>query len=304
MRKILLTTLSLLAPAMLAVSCGKLDEGINVADLHGTVLVPKAVVGTSQLGMVYVGIYSGIDTRLGYPAPKAAPQSSSAGADSFPYGGTSIGTFQTQDYRYVCARVSGRDVVDAGANWELSFSVLQFPFYEGATVWAFLDQNNSTCNNQDGYSFYQQILVGLTDRNPGANPGEFVLGLDPQTVTASDLAAYEAGVSTDRTELLDEAGIFWDVIDVDTNALSVTVVAPLGGGGTPNVNGDEIARLYLGDDGDPDSRDTVDYGSQFNDVLNFPYKYIEPGDIVSGASGVAILNDLSDVTVTVDTVVQ
>src|SRR5687768_2757603 len=136
MRKILYL-LPLVITAAAYSACGKLDEGVNAHDLTGTVVVPKSVVGTNELGMIVVGIYSGLDTRVGYPSPIAAPAQSAAGADTFPYGGTSIGTFANRDYRYICQRVSAREVRDAGANYELDFQILQFPFYEGAVVWAF-----------------------------------------------------------------------------------------------------------------------------------------------------------------------
>ena len=132
---------SLVALSALA-SCGEFNEGINAKDIRGTVVIPKALAG-SNVGMVYVGVWAGIDTRLGYPSPEAAPQSSSAGADTFPYGGSSVGTFSTRDARFICEVISAREAPrDMGANWEVDFEVLQFPFYEGASVWAFVDQGD------------------------------------------------------------------------------------------------------------------------------------------------------------------
>ena len=313
-----LLKITALASFLVALSaCSDFNEGINSKNLNGTVVIPKALAGTN-VGMVYVGVWAGLDSRLGYPSPEAAPQSSSAGADTFPYGGTSVGAFYTRDQRYVCEVVAAREAPRSeGANWVVDFEILQFPFYEGATVWAFVDQPNAgnrynSCNAGGGYYDYYQILVDMLDVTADPNGTDFQVVINPTNLTSeSKNWVSEANSPTNfkSVELLDEAGIYWEVIDVDDATDTLTLQAPVGGGGTPFANGSQPARLYLRDDVDTDGdgiaddRNGVDYGTQFNDILNIPSKYIEPGDLVASESGAAILNDLSSVTITIDTVV-
>lgn len=340
------------AIAALAYSaCGKLDEGVNAHNLTGTVVVPKSVVGTNELGMIVVGVYSGLDLRVGYPSPVAAPAGSAAGADTFPYGGTSIGTFANRDYRYVCQNVSARDVRDAGTNYELDFEILQFPFYEGAVVWAFLDQfPYGSCNPARGYSDYKQILIDLLTVTEGS-AGQFVVTVDQSTLvpdetgpaggpliftrftdsynlTRPNAEPWDEGIHDGdndhtgpcaenepidpedpiyckSTELIDEGGQYWEVEAIDDPARTIILTPPIGGGGTPIVEGGSgQARLYLRWD-DPLAGDLglafVDYGSQYNDLLNFPSLSLGAEDFVSNQSNSPVLTDLSPVTVTIDT---
>lgn len=286
-------------------ACGEFNEGINAKDLRGNVLVPVALAGTN-VGMVYVGVWAGLDMRLGYPSPQAAPQSSSAGADTFPYGGSSVGSFFTRDARYICEVVANRpDIEVVDGNYVVPFEVLQFPFYEGATAWAFVDQADGggkfgTCNAGGGYSDYYQILVDLLEVTPDPNGTDFEVVINPTVLNGADGSKnFVSNANQDKVELIDEAGRFWEVISVDDATDTLTLQAPIGGGGTPHVNGAQQARLYIRDDEAP----IVDYGTQFNDILNFPSKYIGPGDLVASENGAAVLSDLSPATITIDTVV-
>lgn len=106
-------TLRTLVPLVLLVS-GCYDEGLNIRDLTGRVVIPReAVVRTidgqevadvRNIGPVYVGVYSGIDAEGGsYPQPEAPL------GIAFPYGGTSVGDFRNpciQDL--ACKVVTGR----------------------------------------------------------------------------------------------------------------------------------------------------------------------------------------------------
>lgn len=296
---------TVVALTALVSSCGDFNEGINAKDIRGTVVIPKALASTN-VGMVYVGVWAGLDTRLGYPSPEAAPQSSSAGADTFPYGGSSVGTFFTRDARFICEVIGAREAPrDAGANWEVDFEILQFPFYEGATVWAFVDQVDGggkygTCNAGGGYSDYYQILVDLLEVTPDANGTDFEVVINSTVLNGGDGSKnFVAEANQDKVELIDEAGRFWEVIDVDDATDTLTLQAPVGGGGTPFANGDQMARLYIRDDEAP----ITDYGTQFNDILNFPSKYIAAGDLVASESGAVVLNSLSPVRITIDTTV-
>ncbi len=310
--------LSSLLLAIVALSaCGKLDEGVNAHNLSGTLVIPDAILGTNdEIGMIYVGVFSGVDTRLGYPSPVTAPAQSSAGANAFPYGGTSVGTFANRDIRYVCQRVVRTEAAQqVGANWELDFEILQFPFYEGATVWAFIDQRSTltspaftTCNQNSGYNDYPQALVDLLSVTPTANAGEFDLTLDQALnyapfgdflSEANNSPCEPGGEYCTRTLLLDEGGRYWEVEAIDDVTKILTVSTPVGGSGEPNLDQGVQSRVFIYSN-DPDFS-YPDYGTQYQDILNFPSTYVTPGDIVSDGS--AVLNDLSHVTVTVDTVI-
>ncbi|HVO31028.1 MAG TPA: hypothetical protein VMV18_09840, partial [bacterium] len=182
------TLLSLGLVAVLgAASCdeylGNVNEGLNIHDLGGKVLIPKTLVGTSsKIGVVYVGIYSAVDTQYGFLGPVTAPDPSGGVGDAFPYGGTSVGDFYTRDAREVCQVVSDRNVKDAGANWELDFAVLQFPFYKGSIVWAFADQDNSTCNANGGFYDPIAIYIDPISVTAGTN-GHYTINIQPTDLT-------------------------------------------------------------------------------------------------------------------------
>ncbi len=273
----------------LLAGCSEFDEGVNAENVHGTVRIPKAVVSSSEgIGMIYVGVYAGVDSHLGYPSPEAAPSSSSAGADTFPYGGTSVGTFTTRDAREVCEVVSDRTVVETDDAWEIEFDILQFPFYEGAAVWAFADQDFTSCNSEDGFYDFYSVNVDLADVTDDG-PDQYVV-----TLAETDLSDFPSETAGEKWELIDEAERVYSVDELDDET-DTLVVLDLGGyGRAPEVDGSRPARI---------TRDTeIYYGTQFNDVLNFPGTYIGPGDIVVGTE--AILNDLGAVTITLDTVVE
>lgn len=273
------------------------DEGINVHDMHGTVLVPKSVAPTAEsVGMIYVGLYSGVDNHLGYPSPIAAPAASTAGADTFPYGGTSIGSFYTRDARDVCQKIDSRAVRDDGANWALDFEILQFPFHKGTSVWAWMDSyvegtSNiyTSCDSNNGYYSYYQIEVVPTEVEQDGL--EWTIHLED-----SDLPTVPGNAATRKYQ--DAIGQLWQVasIDIPNDTLNVVDIynwggKPVSSGPTQPIIKSESSLLY--------------FGSQYNDVLNFPGKYVrgvngaDPGDYVSETP--VILDNLSgDVEITID----
>lgn len=154
------------------------DEGLNLVDVSGTVTLPAALgfsvdeYGTiitaaatetteTIYGALYIGFFSGTDdSNAQYPMPLTAPVSN----DAFPYGGTTIGTFDAinpatgeRDTELVCKYVSNQNFeADTDGNLVHNFDILQFPFYSGATLWAFLDVDtddpeNGTCSLSSGF---------------------------------------------------------------------------------------------------------------------------------------------------------
>jgi len=269
------------------------DEGINIHDMSGTVLVPKSVAPTAEsVGMIYIGLYSGVDNHLGFPSPVAAPAASTAGADTFPYGGTSIGSFYTRDARTVCQRIESQTVRDAGANWELDFEVLQFPFYEGTNVWAWMDalvidtagtalNTFTSCDPDNGYFSYYQIEVEPIDAE--AEGAQWRVSLED-----SDLPDVPGTNSTRRYQ--DAAGQLWAVTGIDQVDDAVIVADIYSWGGKPASSGPSQPIIIS-------EAELMNFGSQFQDVLNFPGKYVRgadgasPGDFVS--ENPVVLDNLS-----------
>lgn len=306
MRKLL----SLASLLVLPLAGCAFDEGINVHNLEGTVYVPKSVAPTANdVGMIYIGLYSGVDEHLGYPSPVAAPAASTAGADTFPYGGTSLGSFMSRDVRTVCQVIGSRSVRDEGANWALDFDILQFPFHEGTNVWGWMDafvvntagqvtNSYTSCDPENGYYSYYQIEVEPIDVQQ--NGTEWVIQLEdsqlPVTGSGNDAIP---GNSIER-RYQDAEGKLWQLTDVDPVTDTIIVYDVYSWGGKPASSGpSQPIILSLS----PDDRQY--FGSQYQDVLNFPGKYLRgasgttPGDYVS-ATPVVLENLSGKVELTID----
>ncbi len=290
MRTLLRTAVLAVAAATVfaAASCdeylGNTNEGLNIHNMRGKILIPKAVLGSNALGVVYVGVFSGVDNRLGYLSPSAAP-AQVGGGDTFPYGGTSIGDFYTRDARVVCAQVSDRNVIDNGTELELDFSILQFPFYPGSAVWAFADTGNDTCNSGGGFYDAFAIPVQLTDVTAAANGTDFVV-----TVEATDLSAF-TGAGVGVVQLRDPFNRLYKAKSVNTTAHTVTVTDFYNYGTGPKAAGPYEAQLLK-----PNTR--LNYGTEYQNVLNFPATYINPGDLVPSTP--TTITDTKPVTITLD----
>lgn len=285
-------TFLFLSLSLAAAGC-EFDEGINVHDVSGTITVPKSIAPEAQdIGMIYIGLYSGVDQRLGYTSPIAAPAASTAGADAFPYGGTSIGSFMTRDVREVCSVISERDIRDEGSSWELDFEILQFPFHEGTAAWAWMDTLGTgnpytSCDRGNGWYGYFQIEVTPIEVTQAGTQWKVVFddtGLPfPETIPGG------AG----QRRLLDADGQYWQVTGYDEIEPSVTVFDIYDNGGRPGMSGPAQPALI--------SEEQLQYyGSHFQDVLNFPGKYIFPGDVVTDEA--FVLENLPDrIELTLDT---
>lgn len=276
------------ASVFAAASCdeylGNTNEGLNIHNMTGKILIPKAVLGSNELGVVYVGVFSGVDNRLGYLSPSAAP-AQVGGGDTFPYGGTSIGDYYTRDARVVCTQVSDRNVIDNGTELELDFSILQFPFYPGSAVWAFADTGNDTCNGGGGFYDAFAIPVTPTDVTAAANGTDFVV-----TLETTDLSAF-TGAGVGVVQLSDPYQRLYKSKSVNTAAHTVTVTDFYNYGTPPKAAGPYQARLLK-----PNSN--VYYGTEYQNVLNFPATYINAGDLVPSTA--TTITDTKPVTITLD----
>lgn len=250
----------------------------SLVEITGTVVVPKALVGTS-VGMVYVGVWSELDAATVRPA-----------ADATLFGGTSSGSFTSADQRTICEVISGRTVRDEGANWAIDFVVPQMRFVAGSVVWAFADENLDTCDPYGGPIDNYQYLVDLVAAIDGGD-GSWTV-----TMESADYSWWvRGGVVKADVELVDEGGAFWSVTALsDTNdTLRLT-----GGAAAPVVNGASKARLYQ-------RENPIPYGAQFADVLQNPSPYLDAGDVFASLpeTGAKTLDSLAPVVITLDTVV-
>lgn len=270
---------------------GNINEGVNVNNMAGKVVIPKAVLGSNALGVVYVGVFSGVDMSRGYLSPLTAPAQVGDG-NTFPYGGTSVGDYYTRDARYVCQVITDRNVKDAGTNLEVDFQILQFPFYPGSAVWAFADNDNSTCDNNSGYYDATAIFVTPTDVQPNAT-GWTV------TFDTTDLALFSGINGSGSKQFLDPAGRLYKVSTVNATALTANVTDVFNYGVAPSVTGPYPSQLIK-----PEAN--MYYGTQSQVVLNFPtspsYGFVSTGDLVPTTP--TIINDLSSVTLTLDSKVN
>jgi hypothetical protein len=308
-----------------AASCGKFNEGVNAQNLHVSVLVPKTVVtSASGIGVIYVGVYSGTDNHLGYVSPAAAPGPDVSLQNTFPFGGASLGDFETRDFRLRCKTVSNQSVADAGTDWKVEGDVLQFPFYKGEVVWAFADRYTapvnllqgsaySTCSadsNGDGYYSAVGIPIDLEPVVQGTN-GNWIMKFAP---TPLKLGSDPVFPTNHNLDILDAKGHYWNAVldfgignpppivnnhldygDTGTGRHPSLIVLPANGVNiTPAITGNTQPRLE-----DNDNLDV--YGTQFHDILNYPGKYVGSGDLITSTP--AVLNTLDPVTITLDTTV-
>jgi hypothetical protein len=314
-RSLLAVTAMTAALAIGAAACNGGSGDVNAHNINVTVSIAKTVVSSaSGIGVVYVGVWSGVDNRLGFTSPVAAPVVSAAGADTFPYGGSSIGGFETRDGRVVCQKVTSQNVVDKGTHFELTVPILQFPWVKGQVVWAFTDRYDATlygntlktafhtCDPDNGFTDYFGIPIQITSITAGAPIGSTaswnVSFAATQMTNGSGTNYFQA---SKPMQILDGAGHYFDVVpnSLDTTTFSMVVTTPVGTSLVPKATGATPTRLQKNDPAD--SSAVVSYGTQFQDILNFPAKYLQTGDFI--VSTPATLNSPSDVTITLDATV-
>ena len=277
-----MTKLLAALPFLLVLSTGcAFDEGVNAHDVSGTVYVPKSVAPTADdVGMIYIGLYSAVDMHLGYPSPAAAPSASTSGADTFPYGGTSIGVFTTRDTRSICQTVTERSIREDGNQWALDFEILQFPFHDNSVAWAWMDlytglaNTYRSCDNENGYYGEYQLEVEATDVSASGTGFEVLLE-DSDLPFEDDIPGYAD--DDDREEFIryqDADGQRWGVNRLDSATDTLYLVDIYSNGGSPATSGPAPSLIIS-------TADYLYYGSQRQDVLNFPGKYIDVGDFVS-----------------------
>ncbi len=289
-----------LVGALALSGCG-FKEGLEISDMKGTVVLPEEALtrtffhsdGSSEtltdprlIGPVYLGLYPSVEEGVQeYPYPEVGPVfEEGTPGDTFPYGGTSIG-----DIRFPCMEslqcrvVSGRYVdFDAMQSW---FSdVLEDPISDaqGEEV-TNGDYIAETCFEILHYTSEEEIRLTATDRN------------EDDVINLKDLDFVDQGDGTWAAEFTlwqqeyfqdEETGkgfTLWGWMDAPSeSAYKFNTCDPTKGYKDDTYNSDFFA------------------GRPYEDLLNFPSKYITSGDWVSGTPYVYQSADDENVTITLD----
>lgn len=259
------------------------DEGLDIDNIHGTVVLPEAAAqrtividGTNTLvtdvrliGPVILGLYPDIsESQFAYPHPVTGPAfSQDSAGDTFPYGGTTIG-----DIRFACMQAltckvtSGRfSSYDNIVDW---FNMVGTPLEDSSgnpvTTGEYLRQ---TCF---------QILEAVADEDvrlvpPDQNDDGAVDGADLDFVQRND-GMWEADFTVWQQEMFGDvstgAGFkLWGWMDSPNFGTYDFKTCDRSNG----FQQQEYNQQFAG-------------GRQFRDLLNHPSNYIEIGDWVSGAA--------------------
>jgi hypothetical protein len=240
---------------------GCFEEALPEENLSGTVVVPAdAVEDARDIGLVYMGIYEGYDDQqLGYPYPSTGPRvGDNPIGDALPYGGTSVGA-----YTYAC------------------FQALRCNILTGR--YASLDQllETNPVEHADGEPVLVEELYDQCQWYYGWNSiGEFsFIGDEQLDFLPNDDGDFEADFRVVHSRLPQGSRIF---AFIDNDFTSCTE-----------------------DDGSINRRRSEDglffrEGTNFADILNFPDKYITPGDLLSSDPATVVDGEREGYRVVVD----
>jgi hypothetical protein len=263
--------LILAAALSFSAACAYEETALNHVDLKGKVRIPAEALNLQMLdpstneefalegdpramGPVYLGLFpSVVEGLYPYPHPEQGPVlDDGADGNTYPYGGTTIGRFDMGCYRAMsCKTVTGRY-----ADWD---DVLDF----------FENQLRSPIYNTSGEVVSSGVeLQERCFETQGLTSDAEVSFIGPVDFELKD-GMYEADV-TILHSLFVEGMSVWGWVDMPSRTFDFATCDSNGG---PNT--------YYYDEG------SYYAGSNYQDVLNFPGKYIEPGDWV-GAEGVQI----------------
>lgn len=267
-----------LLPVLLLGGC-VFQEHLPQVDIHGTVRVPVAaatrmitdprtgdlveVTDARFIGPVYLGAFPSIREDLfDYPHPEIGPViSSDRPGNTYPYGGGTVGRFDFACFEStVCKVVTGRftDYQDL-----LSF----FQDYVDQPI---TDQYGAAIESADYYQAYCYELFDYTadfelDFISGEDGLDFTLSADGQY--------FEAQFDMWQVEYHEGMQI-WGWMDAPNEKFDFA---------TCNDNNGQQNTEYTSD---------FRYGTNYNDLLNFPSVYIHEGDWVVGMDKVVTLSEV------------
>lgn len=239
------------------------ETGVTHVDLIGTVVLPKdaSVIEMSDgedvwtiddpraIGPVYVGVFSGLDATLeSYNHPEIGPVTE-AGANTYPYGGNTVGRFDWACYEAIkCQVVTGRfkdfdDILD---------------FFETQVRKPII--NNLGDPVTSGLEFRERCYEVLYRTSDFELP--FLSGNDLDFVDMG--STYEAELEILHTDYREGVALWgW----MDKPSFSYTF-------GTCNAGLGNGVFYYELDQ-------NFETGAGFQNLLGYPAQYIEPGDYIS-----------------------
>jgi len=267
------------------------DEGLEIYDIHGRVVLPEEVgfrvtdAGNSieddvrLIGPVYLGLYPSVQSGLReYPHPEVGPvfQQGTPG-DTYPYGGTSIGDIRYACMEFlVCKVVSGRFVdFDALVEWfndEVDQPITDALGNQVETG----EYIRQTCFELMHYTTDEEIRITATqDRNDDGTVDE----RDLDFVQRND-GKWEADFTMYQMEFFDGFSL-WGWMDAPSQSTyRFATCDPEDGYYDTEYNQEFYA------------------GRPYRDLLNIPSQYIGYGDYVPSAdpeTGAYIWDDPEDV---------
>lgn len=316
-RSMMLRSSFRLAPLVALVgAAGCYDEGLEIHDLVGQVVLPKEAAtfeftravlddngdpvtdpGTGEprfeteevtdvrlIGPVYVGLFASVrDDLYSYPYPETGPVTGSeAIGDTYPYGGTTIGDFRYACYEFFsCRMVSGRyESFESIIEWWNE--IVGDPILDaGGSKVEVADAFRDTCYQLGRWTSDSEIRITATsDRN---GDGE---------VDAGDLDFVEDGDNFVADFTMYDAEFFE----------GMTAWAFMERPEPGSFNYDSTCNDQLGY-----QENTYDQnwraGTQFQNVLNRPASYTETGDWVS-TSGFEWMDPFEPATINLDLQVE
>ena len=256
----------------LLISC-TFDEEIKHKDLVGTVRLPKEaskfLFGVAEeqreiddirgLGPVYIGAFPSVQTGLfPYTHPEMGPIiSEGTDGDTYPYGGNSIGRFDWACYQsMVCKTVTGRY-----KSYEdlLDFhnNVLEQPLLTA--------EGHEVTSAEEFQERCFEVLYSTGDHE--------MLFITPETDFVDDGDSWVAEVEIPHVPFT-EGMTIWGWVDMPSITFDFNTCNP--------TQGAQVSYY--------DQR--YQLGTNYQDLLNFPGKYIDNGDWVS-QEGVIIEDPLS-----------
>lgn len=252
--------------------CYNENDYLTHRDLKGTVTIPADLVQLEildpddnlktleddprLLGPVYLGVFASIrDDLYSYPHPEIGPiLDEGTEGNTYPYGGTTVGRFDWGCYQQMkCKLVTGR--------YQDYDEVLDF----------FADDLESPILNDDG----EEITSGVELRErcyelnylTGDVEVRFVGPLDFERQSNGD---YVADVEILHTDFREGVQV-WGWMDTPSSTFGFRTC--------DDTQGEQV--FYYDEN--------YQAGTNFNDVLNFPGKYIGDGDLV--AEEAAVITD-------------
>ncbi len=253
------------------------SETMTDVDLTGTVRIPVELVGEmADIGIVYIGLFAGWDVdTLGYPYPKMGPVVGDQRlGDTYPYGGTSVGTFGYACYQSLkCQVVTGRhvDLTDLVCRFQLLAEGESGCSCSQSEDGSWSIDDGSGCLDPDTFWDDCSHYYGYQDPSQLNFVGEDQL--DFQEVEEDGQAYYQASFR------------MWHVVPYQNAVLYGFV--------------DNDLTSCNPEDGQTNRRQSIDggpyfrEGTNFSDVMNFPDKYLSPGDLVTSAPHALTADDLA-----------